>query len=62
MFFCCIFCMLLGSGLCNRLITRPEEFYGVRVCLIVCDLETSQTRHPALDLGFALEKRYYTVE
>jgi hypothetical protein len=59
----CFFCVLLDSGLCKRLITRPEESYRVLVCLIVCDLETSQTRRPALDLGFALEKkRCYTVE
>ena len=53
----CFCCVLLGSGLCNRLITRPEEFYRLGVCLVVCDLETSQTRRPALDLGFALEKK-----
>jgi len=58
MFFCSVFfCVLLSSGLYNRLITRPEESYRVRVCLIVCDLETSQTSHPALDLVFALEKK-----
>ena len=28
----------VGSGLCQELIARPEESYGLRVCLIVCDL------------------------
>jgi hypothetical protein len=27
---CCV-----GSGLCDRLITRPEESYGVCVCVCV---------------------------
>ena len=33
--------MLSGGGLCDRLITRPEESYRLwRV--VVCDLETSK--------------------
>jgi len=31
---------LSGRGLCDELITRPEESY--RLCCIVCDLETSR--------------------
>ena len=31
--------MLSGRGLCNELITCPEEFY--RLCCVVYDLETS---------------------
>jgi hypothetical protein len=27
---CCECCMLSGRGLCDGLITRPEEFYKVR--------------------------------
>jgi hypothetical protein len=39
MFFCCECCMLSGRGLCDGLITRPEESYRLwRV--IVCDQET----------------------
>ena len=30
---------LLGRGLSDGLITRPEESY--RLCFVVCDLETS---------------------
>jgi hypothetical protein len=43
MFVCCDCCMLSGRGLCNGLITRPEESYRPwRV--VVCDQETSNTR------------------
>jgi len=43
MFFCCECCVLLGRGLCDGLITPPEESYGMwRV--VVCDQETSKTR------------------
>jgi hypothetical protein len=34
---CCV-----GSGLCDELITRPEESYKMRICLIVYYLETSK--------------------
>jgi len=33
-------CGLSGRGLCDELITRPEDFYRPR-CVVVCDLETS---------------------
>ena len=40
MFVCCECCVLSGRGLCDGLITRPEESYRLwRVA--VCDLETS---------------------
>jgi len=43
MFVCCECCVLSGSGLCDGLITRPEESYRLwRV--VVCDQETSKTR------------------
>ena len=34
-------CVLSGRGLCDKLITRPEESYRVW-CVVVCDLETSR--------------------
>ena len=34
--------MLSGRGLCDELITRPEESYRLW-CVIVCDLETTKT-------------------
>ena len=36
----CECCVLSGRGLCDELITRPEESYRLW-CVIVCDLETS---------------------
>ena len=40
MFVCCECCVLSGRGLCDELITRPEESYRLW-CVIVCDQETS---------------------
>ena len=37
--------MLSGRGLCDELITRPEESYRHR-CVIVCDLETPRIGTP----------------
>jgi hypothetical protein len=43
MFVCCECCVLSGRGLCDGLITRPEESYQLwRV--VVCDQEASKTR------------------
>ena len=43
MFVCCECCVLSGNGLCDGLITRPEESYRLwRV--VVCDQETSYAR------------------
>ena len=41
MFVCCKCCVLSGRGLCDGLITRPEESYRLW-CVVVCDLEKSQ--------------------
>ena len=38
-------CVLSGRGLCDELITRPEESYRMW-CVVVCDLETSWMRRP----------------
>ena len=40
-FVCCECRVLSGKGLCDELITRPEESYRLW-CVIVCDLETSR--------------------
>jgi hypothetical protein len=43
MFVCCECCVLLGRGLCDGLITSPEESYRLwRV--VVCDQENSYAR------------------
>jgi len=33
--------VLSGRGLCDELITRPEEFYRLW-CVVVCGLETTK--------------------
>ena len=37
-FVCCDCCLLSGRGLCDELITRPEQSYRLW-CVVVCDLE-----------------------
>jgi len=53
MFVCCEGCVLSGRGLCNELITHPEESYQLW-CIIVCDLETSRGPGP---LGLLCQKK-----
>ena len=43
MFVCCECCVLSGRGLCDGLITRPEESYRLWR-FVVCDHETSRMR------------------
>jgi len=52
MFVCFECCVLSGRGLCDGLITRPEESY--RLWRLVCDQETSRMRR--------LKARYGAVE
>jgi len=50
---CCECCVLSGRGLCDELITCPEESYRLwRV--IVYDLETSWIRRPWPALGWKI--------
>ena len=42
---CCECRVLSGRGLCDELITRPEESYRL-YCVVVCDLETSRLGAP----------------
>ena len=44
-FVCCECRVLSGRGLCDELITRPEESYRL-CCVVVCDLETSRIGVP----------------
>ena len=44
-FVCCECRVLSGRGLCDELITRPEESYRL-CCVVVCDLETSRMDSP----------------
>ena len=45
MFVCCECCVLSGTGLCDKLITRPEVSYRLW-SVVVCDLETSRMGAP----------------
>jgi len=52
---CCECCVL---GLCDELITRPEEFYRLW-CIVVCDLETSRMRRSWPALGRSATRNTY---
>jgi len=60
MFVCCECCVLSGRGLCDELITRPEESYRLW-CVVVCDLETSRVRKPLSALGRSATKKKYPM-
>ena len=44
-FVCCECRVLSGRGLCDEMITRPEESYQL-CCVVVCDLETPRMGAP----------------
>jgi len=44
---------LSGRGLCDELITRPEESYRLW-CIVVCDLETSRISAPCIYIYMTL--------
>jgi len=58
MFVCCECCVLSGRGLCDELITRPEESYQMW-CVVVCDLEPSRMKRPWPALGRSATKKKY---
>jgi hypothetical protein len=43
-------CVLSGRGLCDELITRPEEFYRLW-CVVVCDLENLKNEEAMTRVG-----------
>ena len=56
--------MLSGRGLCDELITRPEESYRL-CCVVVCNPETSRTGAPYIyDISrLSVKEKYWeTVE
>ena len=60
MFVCCECCVMSGRGLCDELITRPEESYRLW-CVVVCDLETSRMRRTWPALGRSVTKRKWIM-
>jgi hypothetical protein len=55
-FVCCECCVLSCRGLCNELITRPEESYRLW-CVVVCDLETSRMTKATKRVGSQRHKK-----
>jgi len=52
--------VLSGRGLCDELITRPEESYRL-CCVVVCDLETSRMGAPYIyDISHLRVKQIWT--
>jgi hypothetical protein len=49
-------CVLAGRGLCDELITRPEESYRLW-CVVVCYLETSWMRRPWHTWGWCAKEK-----
>jgi hypothetical protein len=56
MFVSCECYVLLGIGLCDELITRPEESYRL-TCVVLCDLETSRIRKPWPSAGCRAKRK-----
>jgi len=52
----CECCALSGRGLCDKLITHPEESYRLW-CVIVCDFEASTMRWPWPNGGLSRQKQ-----
>ena len=58
--FCCDCRVLSGRGLCDELITRPEESYRLW-CVVVCDLKTSWMRRPWPTGGCCVKKNVLNI-
>ena len=56
---CCECYVFSGRGLCDELISRPEESYRLW-CVVVCDLETSWMRSPWLTGGCCSKNKQTT--
>ena len=56
MFVCCECCVLSGRGLCEELITRPEESYRL-CCVIVCDLKILKNEEAMTRVGSQLHRK-----
>ena len=54
--FCCECCAFSGRGLCDELITRPEESYRMR-CVVVCDLATWGMRRACPNGGCCAKRK-----
>ena len=59
-FVCCKCCVLSGRGLCDELITRPEESYRL-CCVIVCNLENLVNEEAMTRVGSQSHKKYIYI-
>ena len=57
----CECCVLSGRGLCDGLITRPEESCRLW-CFLMCDLEISRMRRLKLIKGCKYKKKCTNAE
>ena len=55
MFVCCECCVLSGRGLCDELITRPEESYRLW-CVFVCDLGKKNLKNEEVVTRFGSQR------
>jgi len=56
MFVCCECCVLSSRGLCDELITRPEESYRL-CCVVVCNLENLVNEEALAHCGLSRNKK-----
>jgi hypothetical protein len=61
MFVCCECCVLSDRGLCDELITRPEESYRLW-CIVVCDLENVKNEEAMTRVGSQRHKKKHTIK
>ena len=60
MFVCCECCVLSGRGLCDELISGPEESYRLW-CVVVCDLENLKNEEAMTRVGSQRHSRKKSV-
>ena len=56
---CCECCVLSVRGLCDELITRPEESYRLW-CVVVCDLENLKNEEAMTRVGVQRHRKKTT--
>ena len=52
--------MLSGRGLCDELITRPEESYQLW-CVVVCDIENLVNEEAMAHVGLQCHKKKLSI-
>jgi len=58
---CCECCVFSGRGLCDELITRPEESY-LLWCVVVCDLENLKNEEAMTRVGSQRHRKNNVTE